>query len=338
MDFSFFTNKKTIQYSVYTFLGFFAIVLSQTVSKDWEYYQFLYKITLKQEWSQLLSAFKEPLYFATTKLIAPLIGFSSLIAIITMGLLVFKLYFLNKLIEGPWWVGCFFYVCMYFFLFDATVLRVSYAVALVVAALYYLRHNKYLVSVALIFTASQLHLTALLFLMLYVFYFYRAINLIVVVVFIISPLLLFINFNFIDFLIYASSFFTEKYQFYIRTTIVESQNSTGLYYYFIAFFYIALLIFYAFLRKQLEIDRFKQAMFSISAVAVIFMSLLHKNVVVGARLGELLLICLVPILCWFYFWLHEKNLVFFKWFLVTLSLCYASARFVYLFPGLVFGF
>lgn len=338
MQFKLLFNKPmAIKYSVYVALGLIAIVLSQTISKDWIHYQFFYNMTLQKEWGELTSVFKEPLYFAITKLIAPVIGFSWLIAFMTMGFLVLKLHFLDKLVEGPWWVGCFFYVCMYLFLFDATVLRVSYAIAMVIAAMYYLRQDKYLVSVVFILIASQFHLTALLFLLMYVFYFYRVVNLIVATAFFISPIFLLIDYSFMDFTVYISSFFTDKYQFYDRADIVDNQNSSGLYYYFIAFFYIALIIFYSCLRQQLENDSFKQTMFSLSAIAVIAMSLLHANVVVGARLGELLLISLVPILCWFYFWLQENRFIFLKYALIILSLCYASARFVYLFPSLIFG-
>lgn len=330
--------ENSSQYLTYVLLGFVAAILCLTVSKDWMHYQFLYEVTLKKEWAELLSLFKEPLYFLSIKIAGPIIGFSSLTAISIIFFIFVKLYFLNKLTETPWWISCFFYVCLYLFLLDSTVIRLAFAVGLIYASMYYLKSQNYLVSIILFILATQLHLTTIVFALMYFLYFFRTLNLIVFILFLISPLVLFFDIKFFDILLYLSGLMTDKYQFYTRNEIVLNQNSTGLYFYFIALFYITVSTLYLFLKKEFLQDPFKQAMFSLSALGVMLMSLLHTHVVIGARLGELLLISIVPILSWFYCWLALRQLHWLKYLLILIALFYALARFVYLFPSLLFGY
>lgn len=327
------------KYVAFLLLGLMAVFLCQAFSKDWVNYQWLFSVDASKSWTQMFaefSFFKEPAYFFLTKSGGELIGFSLFMGIITVLSLIVKLHYLSKIINAVG-VVCFFYFCLYFFLLDTTVLRVAYATALVIPAFYYLQIKRFYLSVFLIVLASQIHLTAIVFLAIYPLYWLRQLNVMVLVVFLLSPLFILMNFSMFEWLINLSGVFTDKYQFYSQDVLLQQQNSTGLYFYFVAFYYVLVAGLYIYLRDEIKSDPFKQVMASLAMLGVIAMCLLHDIVAVGARLGELLLISSVLLLSWSYIKLIAAGNKWAVYCIAVVFTAYAFARFMYLFPSLIFS-
>ncbi|WP_330110919.1 EpsG family protein [Methylophaga thalassica] len=326
-----------IKYSVFTALSLLAVYLCQTASRDWINYQWLFSIDTKKSWEQVfseISIFKEPIYYLITKLGGEIVGFSTLIAILTTATLITKLHYLSKIVP-PAYVICFFYICSYFLLLDTTALRVAYAMAFTIPGFYYLQKKKVTLSFILVSLASQIHLTAILFVVIYPLYFIRYLNIVVFGVFIFSPAIIWIDFSVFEWLIQLSTIFTGRYAFYAQAKVLEQQNSTGLYFYFIGFYYLLVASIHFYLKDDLRENPFKNLMASLAMLGVIIMCLLHDNVVIGARLGELFLISTVFLLSWVYLKAKVNKHIFIQLNIVIIFLLYAIARFIYLFPNIV---
>ncbi|AEF99623.1 EpsG family protein [Methylomonas methanica] len=339
---SFKTAKARILLKYLSFLGLgvIAAVLCQTASKDWwTYSSHLYGYySVHSSWEEMWQSFsvlKEPLYFFPAKFFGELLSFSVFIAITTVTLLVVKLHFLTKIVDNVW-AACFFYGSLYLFLFEGTVLRTAFATALIFPAFYCLQKTNVTGSLFLVVLATQIHLTSIVFFLMYPLYFCRRINWLVFVFFAISPFLVLMNFSIYDMLFQVVNVFTDKYQIYAIEKDLTQQNSTGLFFFFIGFFYLIILILVYFLRVSLLTDPFKLMLLSLSMLGVIAMCILHDHVAVAARFGELLLICVVPLLSWLLLYFNEHNMKYYQRALILTFCSYGIARFVYLFPSLIF--
>ncbi|HIC45277.1 MAG TPA: EpsG family protein [Methylophaga aminisulfidivorans] len=327
----------TIKYAVFIALSLIAVYLCQTASRDWINYQWLFSLDTKKSWGQIfseISIFKEPIYFLITKLGGEIIGFSLFMAILTIVTLVTKLHYLSKIVK-PTYVVCFFYICSYFLLLDTTALRVAYALAFTIPGFYYLQKKQVTLSIILVGLASQVHLTTILFIIIYPLYFIRYLNFVVFGIFVLSPVVIWINFSVFEWLVQFSTIFTDKYAFYAQTKLLEQQNSTGLYFYFIGFYYLLVASIYFYLRDDIFENPFKNVMASLAMLGVIVMCLFHDNVAIGARLGELLLISTVFLLSWVYLKAKAHKHILIQLSLLVVFLMYAIARFIYLFPNIV---
>lgn len=331
---------KVLKYFVFLGMGVIAAILCQTASKDWSVYSShlygYYSVYSNwQEMWQSFSFFKEPLYFFSAKFFGELLSFSAFIAITTIALLIVKLHFLTKIVDNVW-VTCFFYGSLYLFLFEGTVLRTAFATALIFPAFYFLQKRSIISSLFLVVLATQIHLTTIVFFLMYPLYFYRRFNWLVFAVFAISPFLVVINFSIYDLLFQAVNMFTDKYQVYAVEKDLTQQNSTGLFFFFIGFFYAIILVLLYFLRTSLLTGPLKLTLLSLSMLGVAAMCLLHDHVAVAARFGELFLICLVPLLSWLFMYFKENNKKYYQYILTGTFCSYGLARFVYLFPSLIF--
>ncbi|MCK9607878.1 MAG: EpsG family protein [Methylomonas sp.] len=332
--------RNFLKYLSFLGLGIIAAVLCQTASKDWwTYSSHLYGYySVHSSWQEMWQSFsflKEPLYFFSAKFFGELLSFSAFIAITTIALLMIKLNFLTKIVDDVW-VTCFFYGSLYLFLFEGTVLRTAFATALIFPAFYYLQKGNIISSLILVVLATQIHLTTIVFFLMYPLYFYRRFNWLVFAVFAISPFLVLINFSIYDMLFQLVNMFTDKYQVYAIEKDLTQQNSTGLFFFFVVFFYVIILILLYFLRTSLLTDPLKLTLLSFSMLGVAAMCLLHDHVAVAARFGELFLICLVPLLSWLFLYFKENNMKYYQYILTATFCSYGLARFVYLFPSLVF--
>lgn len=144
------------------------------------------------------------------------------------------------------------------------------------------------------------------------------------------------NFSLYDLLFHVVNMVTDKYQIYAIEKDLTKQNSTGLFFFFIGFFYFIVFILLYFLRGLLLTDPFKLTLLSLSMLGVAAMCLLYDHVAVAARFGELLLICLVPLLGWLSLFFKENSMKYYRYALTITFLGYGVARFVYLFPSLIF--
>jgi uncharacterized membrane protein len=216
------------------------------------------------------------------------------------------------------------------------VIRVAYATACIIPAFYFLNKKKFLLSLVLTLIASQLHLTASVFLLMYPIYLLPILSRLIASVFLISPLVIFFDLSFYDMLFNFVGIFTDKYQVYLYEKNLDNQNSTGLFLYFIGFFYLLIIGVFNFLRDSLLEDPFKRVLLSLSMLGVISMSLLNDHVAVAACFGELFLISIVPLLCWLLIYFKENNMKRIQYFTLATFSCYGIARFIYLFPSLIF--
>ena len=331
-------SEKWTKYLVFIGLGFIAITLCHTPSKDWTGYINWFNRDTILSWQEMWTSssfFTERLYFFSEKFFGELIGFPLFIALTTLVLFTVKLNYLGKIVENIW-LGCFFYTCLYLFLFEATVLRVAFATALVVPAFYYLREQRFIISVLLILLATQIQLTSIVFLLIYPLYFIRRLNVVVFCVFLIAPIVVISHFSVFDSLVSITNLFTVKYQNYKFSAYMDHSNTTGLYFYFVGFFYLLIFVLLYFLRNSWLNDPFKQTLLSLAMLAVIAMCLFHDHVAVGARFGELLLISLVPLLSWLYLYFKDQGNKWASYGLLIMFSGYGLARFIYLFPSLIF--
>lgn len=338
MNIKYYASEQWTKYLVFIGLGFIAISLCQIASKDWTNYIKWFNRDTILSWQVMWessSFFTERLYFFSEKFFGELIGFSLFIALTTLVLLTVKLNYLVKIV-GHIGLACFFYSCLYLFLFEATVLRVAFATALVIPAFYYLREQRFIISVWLILLATQIQLTSIVFLLIYPLYFIRRLNVLIFAVFVISPIVVITRFSVFDGLVSITNLFTDKYQIYNVIDYIGHQNTTGLYFYFIGFFYLLIFALLYFLRDSWLNDPFKQTLLSLAMLAVILMCFFHDHVAVGARLGELLLISLVPLLSWLYLYFKDQGNKWARYGLLMMFSGYGMARFIYLFPSLIF--
>lgn len=316
-------------------IGVLTFFMSIHFSKDWKMYQYYYETKIQNvDWNVLLTSiniFHEPLYLLSSKLFGQTVGYSVFIFLITVILLTFKLHYLKK-ITNSIYVGTFFYICFYLLLFEGTALRVAYATAFVMAALYCLKEQKPFPTVLLILLASQVHFTAIVFLIVIPLYYYKSANKFTYFVFIFSPFLIAFDTSVIGLLKDFVSMANPRYLNYFDQKIVLTQNSTGLFYYFIGFFALLLCVIFYFLKDKIRTDLYLQVIFSTTLCGVIAMCAFHDYVAVGARLGELLLLPIVILLSHLYQHFSANEMRIHHTALITLSLLYFSARVIYLYP------
>jgi hypothetical protein len=232
-------------------------------------------------------------------------------------------------------LGTFFYVCFYILLFEGTAIRVGYAVALIVSALYCLKEHRFIYAFLLIVVASQIHLTALICLLVFPLYFFKWLNILVYPAFFLSPLLIVFDISILNILKELITTINPKYLFYFGENRLHIQNSTGLFFYFIAFFAMLLAVVFFYMKDLVKNDRFIFTIFSITLCGVILMSVFNDIVAVAARFGELLLVPIVILLSYLYMQFSLKKMFLHQVALISLSLMYFVARLAYLYPTII---
>lgn len=326
------------QYVLFIALGLMAFSLNVLASRDWYAYLKQFRRLTEQSWSSVFnsfSLFEESLFYFSAKFWGEFIGFPLFIALATTLLLSVKLHFLQKLTSRPW-IAVYFYLCAYLFLFEGTVLRVAYATALIIPALYFLSREQYWQSLALWFLATQIHFSAGIFLLAFALFIlsYRGF-LVLVFCFVLSPLLIVAEYSFSEQLINLVARFRQDYASYARQVITDNQNSSGMFFYYVSFYYGLILLCLCLLLKRFKEGRTLRMLAGLCMTAVIIMSSLYDHVVVAARLGELLLV-VSPLMfaealeSWPY---KGKKLITVA--LVGGFALFAVARFVYLYPSLL---
>ncbi|KQT34337.1 EpsG family protein [Methylophilus sp. Leaf414] len=320
---------------LYLLAGIAAYIICVRFSKDWIHYQWWFGLLQNKTWPtvwQELSIFREPLYNFPVKFLSPYIGFEKVILIATISLTCIKLRTLQKIVPERY-VGMFFYICLYWLLLEGTQLRVAYATTFAVLSFYYLQNQRYYLSILMIAIASQIHFTAILFSLVFVLYFIKRTALFTLCLFLLCPLLIIFEVSIYAWLEQGIAFINPRYLLY-GSEKIKGQNSTGLYIYFIAFFWTTLVLIEWKLKPYLQVDRFKLAIQRLAMSGVIFMCVFHDHVALGARLGELLLFPLVILLSWLYLELHRTNKRLTLHLLTTIFFTYFIARFIYLFPDI----
>lgn len=319
---------------LYLLAGVAAYIICVRFSKDWVHYLWWFDLLQNKTWSvfwQELSIFREPFYNFPVKILSPYIGFSGVILIATVSLTWIKLRTLSKIVSDKY-VGMFFYICLYWLLLEGTQLRVAYATIFVILSFFYLQNQRYMLSLLMIAIASQIHFTAILFSTVFILYFLKPAASLTLGLFLLSPILVIFEISTYSWLEKAITLINPRYLLY-GSEKINGQNSTGLYIYFIAFFW-ALLMLIEWQLKSLHTDRFKLALQRLAMTGVIFMCAFHDHVALGARLGELLLLPIVILLSWLYLeWDRVNNRLALN-LLTTLFLAYFIARFIYLFPSI----
>jgi hypothetical protein len=320
---------------LYLLVGITAYIICVRFSKDWIHYLWWFGLLQGKTWPvflQELSIFREPFYNFPVKFLAPYIGFEKLILIATISLTWIKLRTLQKIISDKY-VAMFFYVCLYWLLLEGTQLRVAYATTFAILSFYYLQNQRYCLSLLMIAIASQIHFTAILFSLVFVFYFIKQAAPLTLCLFLLCPLLIIFEVSIYAWLEQGIALINPRYLLY-GSEKIKGQNSTGLYIYFIAFFWTSLMLIEWKLKPYLQVDRFKLALQRLAMTGVIFMCVFHDHVALGARLGELLLFPLVILLSWLYLELYRTNKRLTLHLLTTIFFAYFIARFIYLFPDI----
>ncbi|WP_289284008.1 MULTISPECIES: EpsG family protein [unclassified Methylophaga] len=324
---------------IYPLLGLTAFLLSISASVDWMHYNWHYEHRVaNQTWYQLFDSFsltKEILFFWSSKLLGELIGFKWFIFSLTMGLTTLKLYYYERLSDKKPWLTIFFYCCFYLFLLEGTVLRVAYATAFVIVAIYFLFDKRPLLSFGLILLSSQIHLTCLVFLIIFPIYYSKYFFTALLVSFVLSPLFILFHFSLFDLIGSVAGYVNPKYQFYFGEKIIDTQNSTGLFFYFLAVFYALNLFVVYTLRNSIFSDPKARVLVGTGLMGIIFMSTMYTHVAPATRLAELMMITL-PLYLTSVFLEWQKNKYYWVCYsIIIFAVLYALARFVYLYPSLI---
>lgn len=332
------TYSKYYQNFIFALLGVVAFSLNILASRDWQPYQMQFRRLTDNSWSEMFSIFtlfEEPLFYFNAKFWGELIGFPAFIAVSTSILLCLKLNYLQKLSTRPW-IAVYLYLCAYLFLFEGTVLRVAYATAFIIPALYYLSREQWWPSFLLWAMATLIHFSTSIFLLALPLFLLSFIGFrFLLALYVLSPLLIVFEFSVFDELTKLVGLFREDYVAYGRDAIVEEQNSSGMFFYFLIFYYLIVLFAITLLWQRVKDDRLTRMIAGLCMIAVITMASLYDHILVAARLGELLLV-VSPVL-----FAEAINEWPFRWRrVITFSLLagfslIAFARFMYLYPSLV---
>ncbi|WP_286305396.1 EpsG family protein [Methylophaga marina] len=330
-------RNQVLTNTIYLTLGFIAFLLMISASKDWKDYKWLFLLIEEKSWMDLILSFSlthEVVYFWSSKFWGELIGFKSFILLTTIALLTLKLNFYQKMSDRAW-LTIFFYCCFYLFLLEGTVLRVAYATALVIMAIYTLYDKKPVLSFCLILLSSQIHFTCLVFLIIFPIFYSKHFFTALVIVFVLSPLFIFFNISLFQIIELLSAYINQKYLFYADPTIVSEQNRTGLFFYFLAIFYALNLFVVYTLRNSIFSDPKVRVLVGTGLMGIIFMSTMYTHVAPATRLAELMMITL-PLYLTSVFLEWQKNKYYWVcYLLITFAVLYALARFVYLYPSLI---
>jgi hypothetical protein len=320
---------------VYLALATIAYTLCIKYSKDWAYYLWWFGEVDRvswQTWFTSTSVMREPLYNFLAKLIGGNLSFPVFVAMATFPLLFLKLRYLAKIVGNPY-IAMFFYATLYLLLFEGTILRVAYATACIVPGLYFLQQRRYWVSLMWICLAGLIHVTAFVYLAIFLLYFNRTLNKLVFATFLLAPLLIIFDYSVLGLFRDSIAAINPRYLLYLDQKVV-GQNSTGLYFYFIAFFSLLLLGIESLLGALLRSDQFALTLQRLAMLGVICMCAFHDYVAVGARFGEILLLPIVILLSWVFLRFDEQKHTGLKLAMIVGFTMYMLARAVYLYPRL----
>jgi hypothetical protein len=329
-------DNSSISILVFILVGVIAFTLSVNFSRDWDQYLTQYRKIDKKSWAahwSQIGFFSDALYLFTTKFLAGILGYPVFIFLVTVSLLTIKLRYLEKIV-GVMFGGLFFYVCLYLFLFEGTALRIAFATAFVVPALYFLKQDRPLLALLLLLVGSQIHVTVLAFLLMFPIYYWDKSTIAAYIMLPIAPLMVIFDVSIFPLVSQIIEYVNPRYMIYDRK-ILANQNSTGLFFYFIAFFTMVVAVTYYYLREEITSDRFTRTLHTLSIIAIIAMCVFHDHVAVGARLGELLLLSMVILLSQLSLKLTHNGLLLVRNSLYLVFFMYFLAKFYYLYPQLV---
>ena len=328
--------EKSYELAVSAVLALSVYILCINFSRDWHHYEFFFhKKTQPLSWTDLLSqmtVFKEPFYRLTSKLGGELIGFSLFILLTTLILLIVKLNYLKKITKGHYAVSVFFYVCFYLLLFEGTQLRIAYATSFIMMAFYFMQREKLLISFCLVLVASQIHLSALVFLIMFPLFLRPSINNLIYIVALVAPFFIFFDVSLFSLAEIMMTKLNPKYIYYFQQKTRLVQNSTGLFYYFIGFFAALLAVIFYYLKDSINRDKFMKMLFSIALCGIIAMCAFHDYIAMAARLGELLLLPVVILFSYLYMHFYSNKLRLQQAALIFLATTYFFGRMIYLYP------
>lgn len=326
-------NKAGLLYLV---LGLVVFVLCVQYSQDWIRYEFYNADNTKKMvhigWPELLNPTREPIFQLVSVHLSRYLSFPGFVLLATVSLLCLKLGYLEKILGGSL-AGVFFYICVYLLLFEGTAIRLAYATALVIPALYCIRNHQWRNAILLILLASQIHFSTILFLLVIPVYFVKRSDIYVYLLLAISVLVVVLDLSAFNMIRELAGLINPRYLQYDDSAIkLRGQNSTGLYFYFIAFYGGLLLVIKHYLKNRLSSDRFSRMVYLNCVVAIALMCFFHSHIAVGARLGELMLLPVVILLAWLHDYFVNTGMRLHRFVLVATFCAYFLARFVYLYP------
>jgi hypothetical protein len=314
-------------------LGLATSFLSVNYSLDNPRYRNIFNNILIKTWTDVLadaSLVKEYLFELMAYGLGKSVGFAAAITLMTVFFLSIKLKYLGK-ITGDFYLGAFFYSCFYLLLLEGTVVRVAFALALVMVAIYCFKQQKYWRCFFLIFLGAQIHFSVILFLLLFPVYFIPRMPCVISLLLMASPLCIIFKFSFFSAITKLVNMINPKYVSYNDAGMISVQNSTGLFFPYIVFFSILLGGIYLYLREQISTDRFIRSMLLICMTGIALMWIFYDRVAVGARLGELMLTPIVILLTALDINFKNRQLFYERIILYATSSAYFTARLWYLY-------
>lgn len=322
---------------LYIILGLVIFALSIEFSKDWHRYEYFNGVNTKKMDRlgvfEILNPMREPLFNWVSIQLSRVLSFAGFVLLATVSLLYLKLAYLEKILRGSL-AGVYFYICLYLFLFEGTAIRVAYATALIIPAFYCMSIQRWMAAVILILLASQIHFSAILFLLIIPIYFVRRSDIYLYILVAASILMILLDLSAFHLFRDLVGAVNPRYLQYDDSVIkLNGQNSTGLYFYFIGFYGVLLLIIKYYLREKLQSDHYSRMVYLTCVLAIAFMCFFHSHVAVGARLGELMLLPVVILLAWLHDYFIDREMKIHRFMLIGGFFVYFLARFIYLYPA-----
>lgn len=328
-------NARWVSGGVYLLLAVTVFFLGVNFSKDWIWYQRVndYQILVyeKRGLGEYFGLLREPIYLLSSVHVSRFIGFFWFVFLTTVSLLYLKLRSLEKILGNPY-AGTFFYICTYLLLFDGTAIRTGFATAFIMCALLFLKNAQYYRAIALMFVAGFIHLSSWVFLLIFFLYFYRKSWLAVAFFSILAATTALLEVDVFELARELLAMINPRYLEYGSAEKVVGQNSTGLYFYFIAFYTLLLIFVWKYLKLRIAEDQFARSIYLLAVLSIPTMIIFHNHVALGGRLGELLLLPVVVLLPWLDGFFKEKRMILHRSLLYATFTAFFAARFVYLFP------
>jgi hypothetical protein len=283
-------------------VGLFALVSAILIGIQWFYsrdyfvYYNFYQEALKNNFINRVHSInwlRDPGFFIAQAIFAELIAYHVWIGLLVLASLLSKYIFVTKFWSNPIFLLFVPYLLVLSYLHEGTQIRASIALAIGVWGFYASFNRQYVLACALLALAATFHLSVLILgvplimLMLYERYPKSS-----AMIFLMGVFLL-MNPNWVNDLVLSlgGKLAKERYFFYVSPPVVASQNTSGLYIFFIPFVLILVSMIWLFYRPSNREERYFAGVAKMSgALALAILGIFQFSVIVSSRLVDLLLL------------------------------------------------
>ena len=241
---------------------------------------------------------KEPAYHLLERIAAPSVPFGLFLMLIIFSCLLLKLVALQSVSQNLHWMHVLPYLLVLSFLHEGTQLRIAIALSIALWAIIFFARQQVIPAIGLLLLAATFHLSVVAYFAIFslMLAYQRWGRKAFILASILTGLLVAFFAN-PELVVKVFATVAPRYTWYFDPILLKSQNSSGLFQYFI--FFVALLTAYVlyFFRPQGDIwVNLKLFAVVSGAMAMSCLVIFSNNVVLAARLSELLLLPILLVL------------------------------------------